>query len=91
MFPMSANSEIYLPDVDKDLIWWIRTDAMGSRTVIPFDVSLHKDPEPVDMSKILDRISALEEKVNAKFNKPNAKPNNNTNNNGKQQDTGTAD
>jgi len=25
-FPMGPNSEIYLPDADQDIIWWIRTD-----------------------------------------------------------------
>ena len=26
-FSMGPNSEIYLPDADRDIIWWIRTDA----------------------------------------------------------------
>lgn len=74
-FPMGANSEIYLPDADKDIIWWIRTDATGNRTVTPFDVTPHVEPEPVDVNALLARISALEEKVNAKQNKSNAKRN----------------
>lgn len=72
-FPMGANSEIYLPDADQDIIWWIRTDAMGNRTVLPFDVTPHKEPEPVDLNQIMERLNALEEKVNAKQNKSNAK------------------
>ena len=76
-FPMGPNSEIYLPDNEEDIIWWIRTDGAGNRTVTPFDVKLHKKPEPVDMNKILERLEALEEKVNAKSNKSNAKRNNN--------------
>lgn len=69
-FPMGANSEIYLPDSDRDIIWWIRTDAQGTRTVMPFDVSPHKEPEPIDVNAILNRLNMLEEKVNAKYNKP---------------------
>lgn len=77
-FPMGPNSEIYLPDADKDIIWWIRTDATGNRTVTPFDVLPHKEPEPVDMNSILERLNNLEEKLNAKQNKSNAKrPNTN--------------
>ena len=72
-FPMGTNSEIYLPDADQDIIWWIRTDANGQRTVVPFDVSPHVAPEPVDMNAIIARLSALEEKINAKQNKSNAK------------------
>ena len=72
-FPMGANSEIYLPDADRDLIWWIRTDAQGNKNVVPFDVLPHKEPEPVDMNALLERLTALEDKVNAKQNKSNAK------------------
>jgi len=32
-FPMGANSEIYLPDAEKDIIWWIRTDSTGNRSI----------------------------------------------------------
>ena len=74
-FPMGNNSEIYLPDADKDIIWWIRTDMNGNRTVTPFDVAPHVEPEPVDVNAILARLNALEEKVNAKQNKSNAKRN----------------
>jgi hypothetical protein len=32
-FPMAPNSEIYLPDANQDIIWWIRTDNMGNHLV----------------------------------------------------------
>lgn len=71
-FPIGGG-EIYLPDADQDIIWWIKVDQNGNKQVIPFDVTPHKVPESVDMNQILERLSALEEKVNAKYNKPNAK------------------
>ena len=74
-FPMGPNSEIYLPDADEDLIWWIRTDANGNKNVIPFDVKLHEKPQPVDMDQILARLGAVEEWINGKQNKSNAKRN----------------
>jgi len=37
---------------------------------MPFDVSPHKEPEPIDVNAILNRLNMLEEKVNAKYNKP---------------------
>jgi len=70
---MGPNSEIYLPDDTENIIWWIRTDQNGNRSVTPFDVSPHKKPEPIDINAILTRLDSLEEKVNAKFNKSNAK------------------
>ena len=72
-FPMGPNSEIYLPDADEDIIWWIRTDTTGNRSVQPFDVSPHKKPEPIDMNSILERLGAVEEWINGKSNKSNAK------------------
>ena len=71
-FPISGG-EIYLPDADEDIIWWIKVDQNGAKQVVPFDVKPHKKPEPVDLNQILDRLNNLEDKVNAKFNKSNAK------------------
>ena len=71
-FPIGGG-EIYLPDADEDIIWWIKVDQNGNKQVIPFDVTPHKKPEPVDINTILNRLDALEEKVNAKQNKSNAK------------------
>lgn len=71
-FPIGGG-EIYLPDADEDIIWWIRVDQNGTKQVTPFDVQPHKAPEPVDMNLILERLNSLEEKVNAKYNKSNAK------------------
>ena len=75
-FPIGGG-EIYLPDADEDIIWWIRVDQNGNKSVTPFDVSLHKKPEPVDMNEILARLGAVEEWINGKSNKSNAKRSNN--------------
>ena len=72
-FPMGPNSEIYLPDADNDIIWWIRTDANGNKNVLPFDALPHQEQEQVDINNILARLSAVEEKLNGKQNKSNAK------------------
>ena len=74
-FSMGPNSDIWLPDADQDLIWWIRTDANGNKNVQPFDVNPHKKSEPVDMEDILARLGAVEEWINGKQNKSNAKRN----------------
>lgn len=74
-FPMGPNSEIYLPDADEDLIWWIRTDANGNKNVIPFNVTPYEKPKPVDMNEISARLAAVEEWINGKQNKSNAKRN----------------
>ena len=72
-FPMGPNSEIYLPDVDQDIIWWIRTDANGNKSVQGFDVKPHEEPTPVDTNDLAARLAAVEEWINGKSNKSNAK------------------
>lgn len=72
-FPMGPNSEIYLPDADQDIIWWIRTDNMGNKSVQAFDVKVHEEPKPVDTNDLAARLAAVEEWINGKSNKSNAK------------------
>ena len=75
-FPMGANSEIYLPDAEQDIIWWIRTDANGNKNVQGFDVKPHQAPVQVDTNDLAARLAAVEEWINAKSNKSNAKRSN---------------
>ena len=72
-FPMGPNSEIYLPDADEDLIWWIRTDANGNKNVMAFDATPHEKKPPVDTNDLAARLAAVEEWINGKQNKSNAK------------------
>lgn len=72
-FPMGPNSEIYLPDAEQDIIWWIRTDATGNKNVQGFDVKPHQAPAQVDTNDLAARLAAVEEWINAKSNKSNAK------------------
>ena len=71
-FPIGGG-EIYLPDADDDIIWWIRIDQNGNKQVKPFDLKPHEEPKQADMNEILARLGALEEWVNGKSNKSNAK------------------
>ena len=73
-FPIGGG-DIWLPDADQDLIWWIRIDQNGNKQVKSFDVNPHEEPKPVDMNEILMRLSAVEEWINGKQNKSNAKRN----------------
>ena len=76
-FPMGSNSEIYLPDANEDIIWWIRTDNMGNRMVQDFDIKPRVKPAPIDTNDLAARLTAVEEWINAKSNKSNAKRTNN--------------
>ena len=71
-FPIGGG-DIWLPDADRDLIWWIRVDQNGNKQVLPFDVKPHEEPKQADMNEILARLGAVEEWINGKQNKSNAK------------------
>ena len=72
-FPMGPNSEIYLPDADEDIIWWIRTDTHGNKNVIPFDAIPHEKKPTISTEDLAARLTAVEEWINGKQNKSNAK------------------
>ena len=71
-FPISGG-DIWLPDADRDIIWWIRVDQNGNKQVKPFDLKPHEEPQPVDINEILARLGAVEEWINGKSSKSNAK------------------
>lgn len=72
-FLIGPNSSIFLPDAEEDIIWWIKTDMQGNRTVMPFDIGPHKDAPPVDLNSLEQRLANVEEWIHAKSNKSNAK------------------
>ena len=71
-FPIGGG-DIWLPDADRDIIWWIKIDQNGNKQVLPFDVKPHEEPKQTDMNEILARLGAVEEWINGKQNKSNAK------------------
>ena len=71
-FPIGGG-DIWLPDADRDIIWWIKIDQNGNKQVLPFDIKLHEEPKQVDMNELLARLGAVEEWINGKQNKSNAK------------------
>ena len=76
-FSMGPNSEIWLPDANEDVVWWIRTDMHGNKTVTGFNITVRQKPQPVDTNDLAARLAAVEEWINAKSNKSNAKRNTN--------------
>ena len=71
-FPIGGG-DIWLPDADRDLIWWIKVDQNGNKQVLPFDIKPHEEPKQADMNEILARLGAVEEWINGKQSKSNAK------------------
>ena len=66
-YQLSPNSSILLLDNTAPIVWLVKTDGAGFKTLVAYDIKPHEEAKPVDHFKELeDRISKLEETVNAK-------------------------
>ena len=63
---MAPNSKVLLLDETDPLIWFVQTDGAGYKTVTPYSISPYQPAPPVDLNSIEQRLTALEEKINAK-------------------------
>lgn len=63
---MAPNSKVLLLDETDPLVWFVQTDGAGYKTVTPYTISPYQPAPPVDLNSIEQRLSALEEKINAK-------------------------
>lgn len=67
-FRMAPNSTALLLDETAALIWFAQTDGTGYLTVTPYDIVPHQQVPPVDINQLADRVTQLEELINAKSN-----------------------
>lgn len=65
---MSPNSEVLALDNTAPIVWLLQTDGAGYLSATPFDISAHQVTPPIDVSTLEQRISKLEEMLNAKSN-----------------------
>ena len=66
-YQLSPDSSILVLDNTAPIVWLIKTDGAGYKSLIPYDIKPHEEEKPIDHFKELeDRISKLEETVNAK-------------------------
>lgn len=74
-FQLAPDSSKLLLDNTAPIVWLVKTDGAGYKSLIAYDIKPHEEAKPVDHFKELeDRISKLEETVNAKqSNTSNAK------------------
>ena len=61
MYRLGPDSNVILMDQSGKMIWIVATDAAGCRTVEPYDISPHSEPEPPDYNAILLRMNKMEE------------------------------
>lgn len=73
-YSLGPNSSVLLLDNTAPIVWLVKTDGAGYKSLKPYDIKEHEEKPPVDHYKELDeRISKLEDTINAKSNTSNAK------------------
>lgn len=61
---LAPNSDKLALDQNDPIVWFIQTDGAGYKTVVGYDINLHKEVRPEDMMKSFDeRLTRLEEVI----------------------------
>lgn len=79
---LAPNSSLLAMDTTAPIVWMCVSDGVGKVTSTPYDITVHQEKPPVDISGVEERlanvekaISELEGKINVKSNdvKPKSK------------------
>lgn len=70
-YQMMPNSSALLLDTTASIVWLVQTDGAGYKTSTAYDIVPHVSEEEAQYKTLEERISKLEEVINAKSN---AKP-----------------
>lgn len=74
-YQMPPNSSTLLLDETAPIVWLVRTDGAGYKSLTPYKIEPYQQEPELDMKQLNDRISKLEEMVrNEKSNNYGSKP-----------------
>ena len=66
-YQLAADSSTLLLDNTAPIVWLVKTDGAGYKSLKAYDIKEHEEEKPVDHYKDLEeRIRKLEETINAK-------------------------
>lgn len=73
-YQIAPNSSALLLDTTASIVWLVQTDGAGYKTSTAYDITPHVPEEETQFKTLEERISKLEETINAKSNiKPSAR------------------
>ena len=67
-FQLAPNSSALLLDTTAAIVWLVQTDGAGYKTSTAYDITPHVSEEETQFKTLEERISKLEETINAKSN-----------------------
>lgn len=70
-YSLPANSSILLLDDNSPIVYLVKTDSACYKTVTPYTIAEYKPAPPVDVGSLLERVEAIEKRLN---NESNIKP-----------------
>ena len=67
-FRMAPNSDALLFDANEPtpVVWFVQTDGAGYLTATPYDLILRQPPRQISLNDVMERLTQLEEKINAR-------------------------
>lgn len=65
MFRIAPNSSVLLLDENDPIIWFVKTDSAGYKTIIPYDIKPHEDEPVPDVKGIDERLNSIDERLKA--------------------------
>ena len=72
---MSPNSSVLIMDTTAPMVWMCVSDGLGNVSSTPYDISVHKEPEPINVNALDARLEAIEKaiaKMEVLYGKPDA-------------------
>lgn len=72
---LAPNSSVLVMDTSAPIVWMCVSDGIGKVTATPYDIVLHKEEPPVNISSVEQRLSAIENAIAEMEGKINAKSN----------------
>ena len=70
---MGPNEELIGLDTNESIMWLCTSDSAGRVTAAPFDITVHVEKPPVDVSALEDKVNdltALMKRMEARLNEP---------------------
>lgn len=71
---MAPNSSVLIMDSKDPIVWLCTTDGLGNVTSTAYDITPHKDPDPVDVNGLETRVASIESILTRLEEKLNGKP-----------------
>ena len=63
MFRLAPNSSVLLLDENNPIVWFVKTDGAGYKTVIPYDIQPHVEERAPDMKDLDERLKSFDERL----------------------------